>query len=103
MFRGGDIGDRQHMHSRDREERADAQALQTLACYYGHAGGATEFFEAMKARDVKILPGVGHYFSSHPESVQRADNLHRLTQKQHLVVEAVLPLPVMLKARGQKK
>ena len=86
-------------YSRDREKLADEQALRTLACYYGHAGGATEFFEAMQARDVTILPGVGHYFSSHPEAVERVDNLHRLTQEQHLAVEGVLPLPGVLKAR----
>ena len=93
----------QAQYSQDREELADEQALQTLACYYGHAGGATEFFEAMKTRDVKILPGVGHYFSSHPEAVERIDNLHRLTQEQHFAVEAVLPLPVVLDANGQEK
>jgi Zn-dependent protease with chaperone function len=88
-------------YSQDREKLADEQALQTLACYYGHAGGATEFFEAMKARDERILPGLGRYFSSHPESVQRVDNLHRLTQEQHLVVKAVLPLPAVLQARDR--
>lgn len=90
-------------YSQDREKLADEQALRTLACYYGHAGGATEFFEAMKERDVTILPGVGHYFSSHPEAVERVKNLHRLTQEQHLAVEAVLPLPGVLQACDRVK
>jgi Zn-dependent protease with chaperone function len=89
----------QAQYSQDREELADEQALRTLACYYGHAGGATEFFEAMKERDQDILPGFGHYFSTHPEALERIDNLRRLTQEQDLAVEAVLPLPAVLKAR----
>ncbi len=34
----------QARYSRQREAMADAQALESLVCYYGHAGGATEFF-----------------------------------------------------------
>jgi Zn-dependent protease with chaperone function len=90
-------------YSRDREELADEQALRTLACYYGHAGGATEFFEAMKERDQDMLPGFGHYFSTHPEALERIDNLHRLAQEQHLAVEDVLPLPAVLKTRDRVK
>jgi beta-barrel assembly-enhancing protease len=93
----------QAQYSQDREELADKQALRTLACYYGHAGGATEFFEAMKERDVTILPGVGHYFSTHPEAVARIDNLHRLAQEQQLAVEAVLPLPAVLKENEDRE
>lgn len=90
-------------YSQDREELADEQALQTLACYYGHAGGATEFFEAMKERDQDMLPGFGHYFSTHPEAMERIANLHRLTHAQHLAVEAVLPLPAVLKENEDRE
>jgi len=89
-------------YSQDREELADEQALQTLACYYGHVGGATEFFEAMQARDQEILPGFGHYFSTHPEAMERIDNLHRLTEEQHLAVNAVLALPEVLDDRERQ-
>jgi hypothetical protein len=34
---------------------ADQQALQILDRYYGHVGGATEFFEAMKPDDKKKI------------------------------------------------
>jgi predicted Zn-dependent protease len=86
----------QAQYSQDREELADEQALQTLVCYYGHAGGATEFFEAMKARDERMLPGFGHYFSTHPEAVERIDNLHHMTEQEHFAVEPVLALPDVL-------
>ena len=86
----------QAQYSQDREELADEQALQTLACYYGHVGGATEFFEAMKPADNEQIPVVGHYFSTHPEAVERIDNLHQLTKEQNLAVDDVLELPAVL-------
>lgn len=90
-------------YSRDREELADEKALRTLACYYGHVGGATEFFEAMKTRDGAMVPVLGHYFSSHPEAMERIDNLHQLIEEQHLSVDDVLALPEVLHAHGQEK
>ena len=74
---------------------ADEQALQALSCYYGHVGGATEFFEAMKSEEEENVV-MGHYFASHPEAVQRIDNLHRLTRELHLGVEDVLTLSAVL-------
>jgi len=88
----------QARYSQAREEQADARALQTLACYYGHVGGAAEFFEAMQEHDHDILPGFGHYFSTHPEAQERIDNLRRLTEEQRFAVHDVLPLPAVLKA-----
>ncbi len=88
-------------YSQDREELADARALQTLACYYGHVGGATEFFEAMQERDGKILPGFGQYFATHPEAVERIKNLRRLTEGHRFAVQDVLPLPAVLRAHNR--
>jgi Zn-dependent protease with chaperone function len=90
------VGFSQVQYSQERETLADQQALQVLSCYYGHVGGATEFFEAMKQDDKKRNKAFGHYFSSHPEAVQRINNLHRLATKLNLVVEEVLELPVVL-------
>ncbi len=86
----------QAQYSQERESKADEQALQVLGCYYGHAGGATEFFEAMKPDDDKTSNVFGHYFSSHPEAVERIDNLHRLAKEINLAVKEVLPLPAVL-------
>jgi len=43
------------LYSQERESLADQQALQILDLYYGHVGGATEFFEAMKPDDKKKI------------------------------------------------
>ncbi len=86
----------QAQYSQERESMADEQALQVLGCYYGHAGGATEFFEAMKPVGDKSSNVFGHYFSSHPEAVERIKNLHRLAGEMNLTIEKVLPLPAVL-------
>jgi Zn-dependent protease with chaperone function len=80
-------------YSQDREEMADNHALLTLNCYYGHVGGATEFFKAMEARDEDMLAGFGHYFSTHPEARERIDNLYKLTEERHFAILDVLPMP----------
>jgi predicted Zn-dependent protease len=55
--------------SRSQETWADEFGLQVLNCAYGHAGGATDFFEKIpKEQD----PGrFGHYFASHPANLER--------------------------------
>lgn len=81
----------QARYSRQRETMADAQALETLVCYYGHAGGATEFFQAMKAAHD---PGrLMAYFASHPECGARIAALKKTIQDQHFDIRAVEPLP----------
>ncbi len=89
----------QAQYSQKRENMADQQALQVLSCYYGHVGGATEFFEAMKP-DNKKSNLVGHYFSSHPEAVKRINNLHKLTSDLNLAIEEVLILPAILNSQN---
>ena len=79
-------------YSRARESAADAMALQVLACRYGHAGGATEFFEALRARDADALPG-SHYFTSHPAMGARIDAIHGAARMAGMTVGPVLPLP----------
>ncbi|MBW1799674.1 MAG: M48 family metallopeptidase [Deltaproteobacteria bacterium] len=62
--------------SRKQETWADAFALKTLQCAYGHVAGATDFFEKIpKEQD----PGkFGHYFASHPENRRRISQLKGL-------------------------
>ncbi|MFT5701453.1 MAG: Zn-dependent protease with chaperone function [Desulforhopalus sp.] len=86
-------------YSQERESLADQQAMQALNCYYGHVGGATEFFESMSADHQKSSYALGHYFSSHPEGLQRINNLHQLAREQNFVVKEVLTLPPVFKTQ----
>jgi Zn-dependent protease with chaperone function len=82
----------QARYSRQREAMADALALETLVCYYGHAGGATEFFHAMGTEhDSERFKA---YFSSHPECKARIAALEKEIQDRHFDIRAVEPLPV---------
>lgn len=82
----------QARYSRQREAMADARALETLVCYYGHAGGATEFFHAMGTEhDSERFKA---YFSSHPECKARIAALEKEIQDRHFDIRAVEPLPV---------
>lgn len=67
-------------HSRERESLADARALRILQCRYGHAGGATEFFEALGKQDGDA-PAFTHYLASHPSMASRIEAL-RLAMRQ---------------------
>ncbi len=63
----------QAQYSQQRETRADTTGLEVLHCSYGHVGGATEFFTTMAASEDESV--MGHYFSSHPEMVERIEVL----------------------------
>ncbi len=86
----------QAQYSQKRETMADQLALQTLGCYYGHAGGATEFFEAMKPDKEEAQIPIVHYFGSHLEAVERIGDLDRLAKELGLEVKEVLNLPEVL-------
>ena len=79
-------------YSRTREAAADAAALRTLNCRYGHAGGATELFESIRARDGDGI-GVSHYVASHPAMQERIDTLNRAIREGGMKVGPVLPKP----------
>jgi Zn-dependent protease with chaperone function len=68
-------------YSQDRESDADAIALGTLNCHYGHVGGASEFFELIAAPDDELDLSLTHYFSSHPEAQNRIDDLNALAER----------------------
>ncbi len=89
----------QAQYSQERESLADQQALQILDCYYGHVGGATEFFEAMTPDHENRTKVLGHYFSSHPEAVQRVNNLHHQATVQNFAVKEVVALPAVLNTK----
>jgi Zn-dependent protease with chaperone function len=89
----------QSRHSRARETLADATALEILVCRYGHAGGATEFFEAVKPDEDGL--NLGLYFSSHPEAVERIEALQNLSRDLGVRSEAGAPLPEVLFERAR--
>lgn len=77
--------------SRQQETRADTFALTTLHCYYGHVGGATDFFEKIPR---EADPGrFGHYFASHPENRRRIDRLEQLARERGYPFDPTRPMP----------
>lgn len=80
-------------YSRSRESAADALALRVLHCRYGHAGGATEFFTALRGKDESSLPG-SHYFASHPAMDARIAALQAAIARAGMKTGAVRPLAV---------
>ena len=77
-------------YSRTREAAADAAALRTLNCRYGHAGGATELFESIRARDGDGF-ALSHYVASHPAMSERIGALNGAIRTGGMKVGAVLP------------
>ncbi|MCI5123327.1 MAG: peptidase M48, partial [Candidatus Electrothrix sp. AR5] len=92
------LGIGQARYSQEREALADKLALETLHCLYGHVGGATEFFEAMQEESEEQGRGIGGYFASHPEAVQRIDALGRLASVSGFAVRETVSLPTALRA-----
>jgi len=66
----------QNNYSRDQEYAADRFALELLVKKYGHAGGATEFFKRLAAKEK--LPQLVHYLSTHPASEKRIAALNSI-------------------------
>jgi Zn-dependent protease with chaperone function len=80
----------QNNYSRNQEYAADAFALQLLVKKYGHAGGATEFFKRLAAKET--LPGLVHYLSTHPASEKRIAELEKLIAENGFAVEEIKPV-----------
>ena len=81
--------------SRKQEYQADEFGLKTLNCAYGHATGATDFFEKIpKERD----PGkFGHYFASHPENRRRISRINNIIQTREFKLAELKPLPDVIR------
>ena len=77
-------------YSRGREEAADATALRTLNCHYGHVGGATEFFDSMTG-EPSALTELSHFAASHPSMQARIDTLNRAIRDSGLKVGPTRP------------
>lgn len=64
--------------SRQQERAADALGKAIITSYYGHAGGASEFFEAILQRDAKKGEqpfGYWRFLQTHPPTEQRIHTL----------------------------
>lgn len=82
----------QSRYSRGRETAADARALATLNCRYGHAGGATEFFATLQ-REQGEAPALAHYLASHPSMAARIAALQGAMRQAGIGTGALRPLP----------
>ncbi|MES2899927.1 MAG: M48 family metallopeptidase [Pseudomonadota bacterium] len=87
----GNLG--QAKYSRTREAAADMAALRILHCRYGHAGGATEFFEAMRDEEQSLF-GLTHYAASHPAMQERIDALNAAIKASGMPVQPGVPLQI---------
>ena len=79
-------------YSRGREAAADTKALAILQCRYGHAGGATEFFESLQRQEGET-PAFAHYLASHPSMGARIAALQAGMRQAGLQGGALRPLP----------
>ncbi|MGE0383224.1 MAG: M48 family metallopeptidase [Gammaproteobacteria bacterium] len=81
--------------NRAQERDADREALSMLVAAYGHAGGATAFFERMLERaDTPGAEAVPAFMSSHPLTRERIASLRALAAERGWVLdgpEAKLP------------
>lgn len=73
-------------YSRHHEQEADYTGLEALIGVYGHAGGATEFFEAIMALDNGIADYIPTIMSTHPDSAKRVDVLKEIIKQRNLNV-----------------
>ncbi len=80
-------------YSQKQETAADAFGLQLLTARYGHAGGASDFFERLSE---KAGSRFKYLLASHPHPRARIESL------QHLIAEAGYPLKKTLPLQGKK-
>ena len=82
----------QARYSQSREASADIKALHALACHYGHAGGATEFFDTL-LKDQSRLTEIGHHFSTHPRTEARIQAIYRVAKEHNYTFAETQALP----------
>lgn len=75
--------------SRDQEQVADEDALETVIAYYGHAEGAGQLFEILQGNDHYEMP---EFLNSHPVTKERIAYIQK-TQKQYNGDHQLTPLP----------
>ena len=76
--------------SQRQESAADAFALELLHKTYGHAAGATDFFEKMSGKD--ILPRFLYIFANHPYTKRRITTLKNAIAEKGYTIGQKIPL-----------
>lgn len=79
-------------YSQDQESAADSFALDRLAEHYGHAGGATDFFNRLVGRASSQASHIAYVLASHPHPQDRIDAINSLIQDNGYSLEAATPL-----------
>ncbi len=81
----------QAQYSQGRESLADKTGLHSLHCYYGHVGGATEFFKNILKEPKDGIP-LSHYFASHPQMIQRIADIKEMAEAENWGSNSSVPL-----------
>jgi len=79
-------------YSQDQESAADSFALDRLAEHYGHAGGATDFFNRLVGPASSQAEHIAYILASHPHPQDRIDAINSLIQEHGYSVETAIPL-----------
>ncbi|WED27153.1 M48 family metallopeptidase [Vibrio sp. DW001] len=77
----------QSQYSQDQEEVADLFALDLLVLAYGHAGGATDFFERISDQSEQDY----NFLSTHPNPTSRVEKLNRRIEQLKYPIDEVKP------------
>lgn len=77
----------QAQYSQDQEEVADLFALDLLVRTYGHAGGATDFFERISDQSEQDY----NFLSTHPNPTYRVEKLNRRIEQLNYPIDEVKP------------
>ncbi|MCB0354912.1 MAG: M48 family metallopeptidase [Bdellovibrionales bacterium] len=84
------VGLAQASFSREQEREADRVGLDLLMQRYGHAGGATSFFERLLSKD-HLFGGLKRFQATHPSSRDRIRAIESRITSEHLPVDKVIP------------
>ena len=106
----GDLGSQLMLnrYSRGQEEEADLIALRALQDYYGHIGGATQFFERMQQQSggeedlVEFTSPETELFSTHPNLDRRIEYIEATAAREEWQGLAVTPYPPSIEAQLKK-
>lgn len=90
----------QAQYSQSRETQADQTGLDALHCYYGHVGGATDFFESMASKEDPAT--FSPYFGSHPEMQERVTALRRQAEEKNYPLKESRPLSFQNLSHGNQ-
>lgn len=84
-------------YSQGQETAADRLGLDLLIKHYGHAGGATDFFQRLQNENGSRLD----FLASHPNPGRRVQEIQRWITKEGYAVRSPAPLPPSLLAIGK--